>query len=319
MTRVMADRPLVRNMVWIAGGTFRMGSDRHYREEAPSRTVTVEGFWIDRYPVTNAQFGQFVKDRRYFTVAERALDPADYPGADPKLLRPGGVVFKKPTQRVDLRAGPVWWHYVPGASWRRPTGPGSTLEGKGSHPVVQVAYEDAAAYAEWAGKELPTEAEWEFAARGGLEGREFAWGDEVAPGGRVMANVWQGIFPRLNLREDGFERTSPVGCFPANGYGLYDMIGNVWEWTADGWSERNGGNGVCCAHLPDEDLMREASRDPSQPFLHIPRRVLKGGSYLCAPNYCMRYRPAARIPQQVDTGTCHQGFRCVIRPVKGQR
>ncbi|WP_414682923.1 formylglycine-generating enzyme family protein [Longimicrobium sp.] len=302
-----------RDMAWIPGGTFRMGSDRHYREEAPARDATVAGFWMDRHPVTNAQFGRFVAATGYVTVAERALDPAEYPGALPDLLVPGSVVFTPPAGPVPLTTHFAWWAYVPGASWRHPAGPGSAASGLSAHPVVHVAWEDVAAYAAWAGKTLPTEAEWERAARGGLEDREYAWGDALSPGGRIMANVWQGEFPRENLLLDGWERTSPVGSFPPNGFGLYDMIGNVWEWTADWWREGGAVAGACCACREEEDGGRQASMDPAQPRVRIPRKVLKGGSYLCAPNYCVRYRPAARIPQQVDTGTGHQGFRCIVR------
>ncbi len=306
--------PPLDGMAWVPGGTFRMGSDDHYPEEAPAHAVSVAGFWMDRHPVTNAEFQRFVAATGYVTVAERELDPAQYPGALPDRLVPGAVVFVKPAGFVGLGSHFAWWDYVPGACWRRPAGPGSSAAGLARHPVVHVAFEDAAAYAAWAGKELPTEAEWELAARGGLEGKQYAWGDELSPGGRIMANVWQGEFPHENFVEDGWERTSPVGSFPPNGHGLYDMIGNVWEWTTDWWQEHARVKGSCCCAIPDpRGGEREASFDPRQPAVRIPRKVLKGGSYLCAPNYCVRYRPAARIPQQVDTGTGHQGFRCIVR------
>jgi formylglycine-generating enzyme required for sulfatase activity len=309
-------RPPTETMLWVPGGTFLMGSNHHYAEEAPVHQATVAGFWMDRGPVTNAQFARFVEQTGYVTVAERDPNPEDYPGALPQMLVPGSVVFSQPRQGVDIHSHYAWWQYVPGANWRHPTGPGSSLKNLAEHPVVHVAFEDASAYARWAGKELPTEAEWEFAARGGLNANEYAWGTELTPGGRIMANVWQGIFPWENLVEDGYERTSPVGSFPPNTYGLHDMIGNVWEWTVDWWRDHAVAKGSCCGTSRRDDSDREASLDPSQPTIRIPRKVLKGGSYLCAPNYCVRYRPAARIPQQVDSGTCHQGFRCVIRPAR---
>jgi formylglycine-generating enzyme len=223
----------VKGMTWVPGGAFAMGSDAFYPEERPVRRVEVEGFWIDRHPVTVAQFGRFVGETGYVTVAERPLDPADYPEADPADLVPGSLVFCKTPGPVDLGDVRSWWRYVPGAFWRAPEGPDSTAAGRQRHPVTHIAYEDAAAYAAWAGKVLPTEAEWERAARGGLEAKVFAWGDELAPRGRLMANTWQGEFPWQNLRADGYEGTSPVGAFDPNGYGLYDVTGNVWEWTAD--------------------------------------------------------------------------------------
>jgi formylglycine-generating enzyme required for sulfatase activity len=295
-----------------------MGSNNHYPEEAPAHYVTVEGFWMDKCTVTNEQFSRFVEATGYLTVAERPLKPEDYPGAKPELLAPGSVVFKKPLQRVDLRNHFNWWDYVLGANWRHPLGPGSSLKKEmADHPVVHIAYEDAEAYAKWAGRELPTEAEWEFAARGGLDGAVYTWGDEFTPNGKIMANTWQGEFPIVNLLADGYERTSPVGSFPPNGYGLYDMAGNVWEWTIDWYQEHGRIANACCASVLLKDGPkggeREASIDARTPEIRIPRKVLKGGSYLCAPNYCLRYRPAARIAQQIDTGTCHQGFRCVVR------
>jgi formylglycine-generating enzyme len=312
-TRRRRSAPPAENMVWIPGGSYLMGSDKHYPEEAPAHHVTVEGFWMDKCTVTNAQFSRFVEQTGYTTIAERELNPADYPDALPGMLIPGSVVFRQPPQRVDLNNHFNWWTFMPGANWRHPTGPGSSLKALAKHPVVHVAYEDAAAYAVWAGKELPTEAEWEFAARGGLESAEFTWGDEQMPKGRMMANTWQGEFPVENLLTDGYKRTSPTGAFPPNGYGLYDMAGNVWEWSTDWWLEHKDIPNSCCASFNPKGGAPERSFDPGQPKIRIPRKVLKGGSYLCADNYCFRYRPAARIPQQVDTGTCHQGFRCIVR------
>lgn len=304
--------PALKDMVWIPGGTFAMGSDRHYPEESPVRRRTVAGFWMDKFLVTNAEFRKFVDDTEHRTVAERVPDAALYPGALADKLVPGSVVFKQPSGRVDLRNHYNWWEWVPGANWRHPEGPGSSLQGRENHPVIHVAYEDVEAYAAWAGKEIADEAEWEFAARGGLEGAVYTWGNEFAPGGKLMANTWQGEFPLINLNVDGFERTSPVGWFPPNGYGLFDMAGNVWEWTSD-WFITRRVAAACCAGRAG----REKSYDPQSPEIQIPRKVMKGGSFLCAPNYCFRYRPAARIPQHVDTGTCHQGFRCIVRPKNG--
>jgi sulfatase modifying factor 1 len=304
------------DMVWIPGGTFRMGSDKHYPEEAPAHHVTVDAFWIDRTPVTNRQFREFVRATSHVTFAEIAPDPQDYPGALSHMLRAGSLVFNPPRQAPDdLRDWSRWWAFKFGANWRRPYGPRSSLSGLNDHPVVHVAYSDALAYAKWAGKDLPTEAEWEFAARGGLDGAEFAWGAELAPGGKPMANTWQGAFPRENLKLDGYERTSPVIAFPPNGYGLYDMIGNVWEWTTDWYSAGHEADSpkACCIPINPRGGGEQASYDPCQPEIKIPRKVLKGGSHLCAPNYCRRYRPAARHPEPVDTSTSHVGFRCVVR------
>jgi formylglycine-generating enzyme len=303
------------NMIWIPGGTFRMGSDRHYVEEAPVHRATVDGFWIDRTPVTNRAFRGFVNATRHITDAEIAPNARDYPGALPHMLKAGSLVFTPSKRAVDLRDWSQWWRFKFGADWQRPYGPRSSISGLDQHPVVHVTHRDAEAYARWAGKELPTEAEWEFAARGGLDGAEFAWGDEFMPGGRAMANTWQGAFPHQRLATERFERTSPVTAFLPNGYGLYDMIGNVWEWTADWWSTRHEPDATKTCCIPENPRGgREAdSYDPCQPQIRIPRKVLKGGSHLCAPNYCRRYRPAARHAQPVDTSASHIGFRCVIR------
>jgi formylglycine-generating enzyme required for sulfatase activity len=299
-------------MVWIPGGKFQMGSDYHYPEEAPAHQVTVSGFWMDKYTVTNEQFQKFVKATRYVTVAERVPNAADYPGAKPEFLVPASLVFQKPTQRVDMRDICNWWQYLPGANWRHPEGQGSSIKGREKHPVVHVAYEDVEAYAQWIDKTLPTEAEWEFAARGGLEDAEYTWGDELSPHGRMMANTWQGEFPIQNMLTDGYERTAPVGSYPANGYGLYDMAGNVWEWTTD-WYQNQHAPKTCCGSINPKGGTMEQSYDLNLPDIRIPRKVLKGGSYLCAPNYCMRYRPAARIAEPIDTSTCHVGFRLIVR------
>lgn len=304
-------------MVRIEGGRFRMGSEAFYPEERPVQTVEVGGFWIDPTPVTNAQYAEFVAETGYITVAERPLDPADYPGAPLENLVPGAMVFYPTTRPVNLNDYSNWWRWVPGAAWNHPTGPDSTLDGLADHPVVHVSYEDAEAYATWAGKTLPSEAEWEFAARGGLDGAVFTWGDDHFPDGRPMANTWQGEFPWQNLLHDGYQRTSPVGSFPPNGYGLYDMAGNVWEWTSDWYVARRPDQTAkaCCGPPvnPRTTSITE-SYDPLQPHIRIPRKVLKGGSHLCAPNYCLRYRPAARQPQMIDTGMSHLGFRCIVRP-----
>jgi formylglycine-generating enzyme len=303
------------NMIFIPGGTFRMGSDRHYPEEAPVHSVSVAPFWIDSTPVTNRAFRKFVNATGYITFAERVPDAKDYPGALPHMLKAGSLVFAPPKPPVNLNDWSQWWRFKFGASWRRPYGPRSSVSGLDDHPVVHIALRDAEAYARWAGKDLPTEAEWELAARGSLDGAEFAWGDEFSPGGRQMANTWQGDFPIENLALDGYERTSPVRAFQPNGYGLYDMIGNVWEWTSDWFSSRHVGDASkpCCVPRDPRGGSEEQSYDPRQPNVRIPRKVLKGGSHLCAPNYCRRYRPAARHPQPVDTSASHVGFRCVVR------
>lgn len=303
------------DMVWIPGGTFRMGSDSHYPEEAPVHRVAVDGFWMDRTPVTNRQFKKFVKETGHVTFAEIPPDPKDYPGALPHMLYAGSLVFVPPRQQVDLRDWSQWWSFMKAADWRHPYGPKSNINVLDNHPVVHVSFSDALAYAKWAGKHLPTEAEWEFAARGGLDGAEFAWGGDFTPGNVHMANTWQGEFPRQNLSQDGFERTSPVTAFPPNGYGLQDMIGNVWEWTTDWYVPRHEADApkACCIPQNPRGASESESYDPCQSNVKIPRKVLKGGSHLCAPNYCRRYRPAARHPEPIDTSTSHVGFRCVVR------
>lgn len=315
-----AQQPLSRQadgMIWVPGGTFRMGSDHHYPEERPSHRVRVDGFHMDATPVTNAQFRRFVEATGHVTVAETKPDAKDYPGAPPHMLKAGSLVFVNPGHAVDLRDWGNWWTFAFGANWRRPRGQNSHIRGRDDHPVVHVAYRDAEAYATWAGKSLPTEAEWEFAARSGLDGSEFAWGNEFAPEGRHLANTWQGAFPHENSAADGYEGTSPVRAFPANAYGLYDMIGNVWEWTSDFWTPRHpeDASKPCCIPANPRRGEATASFDPCTPQVKVPRRVLKGGSHLCAPSYCQRYRPAARHAEAVDTSTTHVGFRCVVRPI----
>ena len=306
-------KPLREAMVWIPGGVFTMGSDHHYPEERPARRAAVDGFWIDPGPVTNRQFARFVAATAYVTFAEYPPDPNDYPGADPSVLTASSMVFTPPRGPVDLRHPLQWWAFVPGANWRHPYGPGSNLEGLDDHPVVHVAWVDVLAYAAWAGVELPTEAEWEFAARGGLQDAEYAWGDTFQQDDRHMANTWQGAFPHQNTLEDGWARTSPVGAYPPNGHGLHDMIGNTWEWTADWWStpDPQAAAPRCCAAKNPLGGCEEDSSEPGG--LRIPRKVLKGGSHLCAPSYCKRYRPAARHAQPIDTSASHVGFRCIVR------
>lgn len=302
------------DMVWIPGGAFRMGSDQHYPEETPSHRVAVDAFWIDRTPVTNWQFREFVLATGYITVAEIPPEPTDVPASSPALRQAGSLVFTAPKRVRDLRDTTQWWTFIPGANWRHPYGPKSNINVLGSHPVVHITYADALAYAKWTRKELPTEAEWEFAARGGLDDEEYAWGNALMPGGVHMANTWQGSFPVQNLCEDGYDRTSPVTAFPPNGYGIYDMIGNVWEWTADWWSAHHDADPNQPRALQNPCGGREeTSYDPRRPHFRIPRKVLKGGSHLCAPNHSRRYRPAARQAEPLAMSTNHIGFRCVLR------
>ncbi|MFK4823017.1 formylglycine-generating enzyme family protein [Ochrobactrum quorumnocens] len=303
------------DMVYVHGGTFQMGSDHHYPEEMPAHRVSVESFFLDRTPVTNAQFSEFVTATGYRTFAELVPDPRDYPGILSEMLYAGSLVFQEPIEAVDLSDWSQWWTFLKDANWRKPYGPHSSIAGLDDHPVVHVCYHDALAYARWKGKDLPTEAEWEYAARGGLEQAEFAWGSDLTPNGQHMANTWQGQFPTVNLNLDGYSRTSPVTAFPPNGYGLHDMIGNIWEWTSDWFTPKHEANPTkaCCVPKNPRGGHESNSYDPCLPHIKIPRKVLKGGSHLCAPNYCRRYRPAARHAEAIDTSTSHVGFRCVIR------
>jgi formylglycine-generating enzyme len=306
-------------MIALPAGIFTMGSDRFYPEEGPARKVQVGAFRIDRAPVTNREFADFVGATGHVTTAEQAPDPKDYPGMLPEMAFAGSAVFHKTSRPVDTRDPSQWWTYSAGACWRHPLGQDSSIDGLEDHPVVHVSHRDAEAYATWAGKSLPTEAEWEYAARGGIEDADYAWGNELAPGGAMLANYWQGLFPFANQMLDGWERTSPVGSFPPNGFGLVDMIGNVWEWTSDWYAPRQALKArpvkSCCggAEVNPRGATRAASFDPLMREMKIARKVLKGGSHLCAENYCQRYRPAARHPQEVDSSTSHIGFRCIIR------
>lgn len=273
-----------------------MGSDAFYSEEGPVVDVTVAPFKIDPTPVTNREFAQFVDATGYVTVAERELQTADFPNAVDLNTAPGSLVFTPTSGPVDLRDWRQWWRWVAGAHWRMPSGPGSSIGNLDDHPVVQVSFEDASTYASWAGKRLPTESEWEFAARGGLDGATFAWGEEAQHEGTLRANTWQGVFPYENTGALGWIGTSPVGTFPPNGFGLFDVTGNVWEWTSSPWSFRHETASSCqCSPAPVDQAAG---------------RVLKGGSHLCAPEYCLRYRPAARSQQSDDSSTTHIGFRC---------
>jgi formylglycine-generating enzyme required for sulfatase activity len=306
-------------MVWVPGGEFTMGTDAEpgWPEERPAHRVRVDGFWMDATDVTNAQLRTFALATGYVTTAEKPVDaeeilrqsPPGTPRPPAEKLLPGSLVFRPTDGPVkDCHDVSQWWHWTPGANWRHPEGPGSDLDGKDDHPVVHVSWHDAVAYAQWAGKRLPTEAEWEFAARGGLEGKTYAWGDEPFSEERPQCNCWQGEFPWKNTAKDGYERTSPVKAFPPNGYGLYDMGGNVWQWCAD-WYDRDLYRKRAGKHVIDNPHGPDQSYDPGQPY--APLRCQKGGSFLCHPSYCWRYRPGARQGCSPDTGMSHVGFRCV--------
>lgn len=303
-----APRPAPEGMVWIPGGIFVMG-DSNYPESSPVHKVEVDGFWMDKTEVTNEEFAQFVKATNYLTVAEKPLDPREFSGVDPKNLQPSSIVFTPPKERIkpNEQNSLAWWKMIKGADWRHPEGPESHLKGREKHPVVHIAYDDAVAYAKWAGKRLPTEAEWEFAARGGLDRKKFAWGDELAPQGKPMSNIWQGDFPNKNTLEDGFAATAPVGTFPANGFGLFDMSGNVWEWCLDWYQPRYYEFG------PERNPQGpNASFDPGEP--NARKRSMRGGSFLCCDNYCKRYVPGARGKGEFESAANHLGFRCVRSP-----
>jgi len=300
-------------MTLIPGGSFATGSDNFYPEERPRRKVRVDAFRIDKTPVTNRAFAEFVAATGHVTIAELPPDPKLYPDLDPEFAVPASLVFQRTAAPVPLEDHHRWWALVPGADWRHPTGPDSSIDGLEDHPVVHVAFDDAQAYAKWAGKALPTEAQWEYAARGGHDDRDYQWGDELEPEGQIMANYWRGLFPFASQKPDGNYRTSAVGSYPPNDYGLVDMIGNVWEWTRDWYAmpkQADKKRGACCTiDNPRGGTIGESFETPHGP--RIGRKVLKGGSHLCAVNYCQRYRPAARSPQAVDSPTSHVGFRCV--------
>ncbi len=308
-------------MAWIPGGEFTMGTDElnSMTNERPAHRVRIDGFWIDEHDVTNADFAKFVEATHYVTIAERPIDweqmktqvPPGTPKPPDEKLQPGSLVYTPPNHPVDLRDMSQWWTWTTGANWRHPEGPQSDLKGRENHPVVQVAWDDAVAYAKWAGKRLPTEAEWEFAARGGLERKRFAWGDEFRPDGKFMANTFTGEFPFHNTAADGFAGTAPVKSFPPNGYGLYDMAGNVWNWCSDIYSAD-----AYAAMSPTEICFNPTGATATfNPLRDVPsavERVTKGGSFLCNADYCESYRPSARRGTPPDTGTAHIGFRCAM-------
>lgn len=306
-------------MVLIRGGEFSMGmadprgaangGTEPMSDARPVHRVAVRSIWMDATAVTNAQFAQFVRATGYVTVAERPLDPRQFPGVPAGQLEPGGVVFTQPEHPVSLTDPSGWWSYVAGANWRHPRGPASSIVGRDNHPVVQVAYEDAEAYATWAGKRLPTEAEWEFAARGGLEGKVYAWGNDLRPGGRWMTNIFQGQFPVRNAGLDGFIDTAPVRSFPANGYGLFDMSGNVWQWVSDWYRPDAYAQAAATGRVARDPRGPQTSSDPLEPG--VPKRVQRGGSFLCTDQYCTRYMVGARGRGEPSTSSNHVGFRCV--------
>jgi sulfatase modifying factor 1 len=308
-----ATGPAPGGMTWIPGGEFWMGSQEDRMTDArPWHRVYVDGYWMDKTEVTNEQFTRFVKATGYVTVAERKPRAEDYPQAPPEKLVAGSVVFSPPDHPVDLTNHFRWWNYVAGANWRHPEGPNSDINARMNHPVVHIAYEDAMAYCNWAGKRLPTEAEFEFASRGGLDRKRYAWGDEFMPGGKHMANTFQGHFPDSNTAEDGYRGTAPVGTFPANGYGLFDMAGNVWEWTSD-WYRADYYQALTSSRkIAINPQGPTESFDPNEPG--VQKRVQRGGSFLCTDQYCARYIAGGRGKGELDTGTNHLGFRCVRKP-----
>ncbi len=307
-----------KGMVWIPGGEFEMGAAEqcNTNDAQPYHHVSVKGFWMDETEVTNNQFAAFVNATGYLTLAERPVDweelkkivEPDTPKPPDEMLQPGSLLFTPPTQPVILNDYTQWWSWVTGVNWKHPAGPNSTIEGKGNHPVVHIAYQDAEAYAKWAGKRLPTEAEFEFAARGGINAKEFAWGDQLNPNGKYLANYFQGSFPNHNTSEDGFEGTAPVKSFPPNGYGLFDMVGNVWELCSDWYAVDDFQNAGYPALLKDPKGPSKTF-DPNDPYAM--KHVSKGGSFLCSANYCSNYKPSGRQGSSYDTGMSHTGFRCV--------
>ncbi len=304
-----APGPAPEGMVWVPGGTFWMGCDTCDMPDAsPAHLVTVDGFWMDSAPITNAQFEKFVKATGYKTVAERKPDPKDFPGASAEMLVPGCAVFTPPSQDIPLNNPYAWWRYVPGASWKNPEGPGSSIKGREDHPSVHMAWEDAVAYAKWAGKRLPTEAEFEFAARGGLDRKYYAWGNELKPGGKWMSNIHQGDFPSKNTSEDGYVGTSPVTAFPPNNFGLYDVAGNVWQWCDD-WYRPDYFQKLAAQGVVKNPKGPDDSFDPQEPG--VPKRVQKSGSFLCSDQYCARYLVGSRGKGAVDSGASNVGFRTV--------
>ncbi len=297
-----------KNMVWVPGGWFWMGNNG-FPDAQPEHLVYVDGFWLDRHEVTNAEYAKFVEATGYKTVAELPPNPEDFPGAPPEVLVPGSIVFSPPDEPVALDDHLQWWRYVPGANWRHPEGPESTIKGRENHPVVHISWNDAKAYADWAGKRLPTEAEWEFAARGGLDKQPYCWGDKLRPDGQWQVNIWQGRFPLQNTAGDGYRTTAPVEKYKPNGYGLYDMSGNVWEWCAD-WYRPD-----TYLHTTDKNPTGpQDSFDPAEPG--IPKRVQRGGSFMCSDLYCIRYVLGSRGKGEPESAAGHIGFRCAKSPGK---
>jgi formylglycine-generating enzyme required for sulfatase activity len=297
-------------MIWVPGGTFWMGCENCGMADAlPLHRVAVSGFWMDRTPVTTTEFAQFVNATGYVTVAERPLDPRDFPGVPEDKLVPGSAVFTPTGTPVALDNPLQWWRYTPGANWKHPEGPASNVSRRADHPVVHVAYEDVLAYAKWIDKRLPTEAEFEFAARGGLDRHKYPWGNELNPGGKAAANIWQGPFPARDRGEDGYLGTSPVTAFPVNGFGLYDMGGNVWQWCADWYRPDTYAPRAQAATVTQDPQGPPDSFDPAEPG--AAKRVVRGGSYLCTDQYCARYLVGSRGKSEVTSGTSNLGFRLV--------